>query len=210
MAGRMTKKNPSARTVHDDQFPQRTTEGGARSAGALTRRGALFGAIGGVALTMPALALAAPLRLPERALSLHHLHTGERVNVVYWADGGYVASALREIDRHLRDFRTGEVREIDRELLDVLFALHRAVGSRQSFEVISGFRSRKTNAALAAKSTGVAKKSLHTRGKAIDIRLPKTSLKALRRAAVSLKAGGVGYYPASGFIHVDVGRVRYW
>lgn len=146
-----------------------------------------------------------------RILSFESLHTGERArNVTYWEKGQYLSDGLAEINHLLRDWRTDEVHTIDPSLLDLLYELHRSVGNEKSFQVISGYRSPKTNAMLAAKSNGVAKRSLHMQGKAIDIALPGTHVKALRKAALALQRGGVGYYPSSGFIHVDTGRVRQW
>ena len=145
-----------------------------------------------------------------RALSIHALHTGERLRAVFYRDGRYDAVALGEIDHVLRDWRTGDVREIDRGLLDLLSVLHDRIGGSQPFQLISGYRSAATNAALAANSNGVARRSLHLRGMAADIRLPGCDLRTLHEAAVSLKAGGVGLYTRSDFVHVDTGRVRYW
>ena len=110
----------------------------------------------------------------------------------------------------LRDHRTGDVHPIDPQLLDLLTHLQQSVDSARAFEVISGYRSPKTNAMLASNSGGVARKSLHMQGMAIDIRLPGKRLKDLRAAALSLEAGGVGYYPSSDFVHVATGRVRSW
>lgn len=146
----------------------------------------------------------------ERALGFYNLHTGERVETVYWAEGRYVHDSLRDINRVLRDHRTNDVARINTELLDLLHRLHQRMGTRQSFHVISGYRSPKTNAMLRRRSRGVAQRSLHMLGMAIDLRLPGRELGTLRRAAADLRAGGVGYYPSSNFIHVDVGRVRYW
>ena len=146
----------------------------------------------------------------QRVLSLHNLHTGEKLTRTYWADGQYLAEPLAEINHLLRDFRTGETHPMDPHLMDVLHRLQHKVGSRQPFQIISGYRSPKTNAMLHTASNGVAKKSLHMQGKAIDIRLPGQDLAQLRMAALSLKAGGVGYYPKSNFVHVDTGRVRHW
>jgi uncharacterized protein YcbK (DUF882 family) len=117
---------------------------------------------------------------------------------------------IREINHILRDHRTGDVHDMDQGLLDLLYLLQTRVESRQTFQIISGYRSPKTNAMLSGKSKGVAKRSYHMQGKAIDIRLNGCDLKQLHKAALSLKAGGVGYYPSSDFIHVDVGRVRRW
>jgi uncharacterized protein YcbK (DUF882 family) len=146
----------------------------------------------------------------ERSLALRSLHTGERVVAVYWADGGVVAEGLAAIERVLRDHRTGEAHAIDRALLDLLVALRTALDTRAEYEIISGYRSPRSNALLVRATSGVARDSLHVRGMAIDVRLPGRPLRAVRDAAASLRAGGVGFYPASGFVHIDVGRVRYW
>lgn len=146
----------------------------------------------------------------QRSLSFYNLHTDERLRATYWADGQYIPEALREIDRVLRDFRTGDVHAMDRKLLDLLVALHARMETREPFAVISGYRSPKTNAMLADASSGVARRSLHMDGKAIDVRIPGRKLADLRKAAVALRMGGVGYYPRSDFVHVDTGRVRAW
>ena len=146
----------------------------------------------------------------SRALTFHHTHTGERLAVEYFSRGTYVPDALVAINRHLRDFRTGEEHVIDPALLDLLHRLQLATGSERPFEVISGYRSPKTNQVLREKSNGVAASSLHMAGKAIDIRVADVRLAALRAAAIDLRAGGVGYYPESQFVHVDTGRVRMW
>jgi len=145
----------------------------------------------------------------ERALAFHHTHTGERLQVVYYARGGYLADALGRVDRLLRDFRSGEQHSIDPRLLDTLCALRAACGGG-TFEIISGYRSPVTNAMLRRASTGVAQDSLHTTGRAIDVRLVGTATARLRDTAIALGHGGVGYYPASDFIHLDTGRVRAW
>lgn len=146
----------------------------------------------------------------ERSLSLYNLHTGESLKTVYWFKGTYLADALAEINRILRDYRTNEMISIDTGLLDLLHAIHDQMGSKEMLHVISGYRSPATNEHLRGKGAGVARNSLHMEGKAADIRMPDQSLSALRQTAVALKGGGVGYYPGSGFVHVDVGRVRYW
>lgn len=153
---------------------------------------------------------AAGALVAPRRLRLHNSHTGERVDCTYWEDGAYVPSALAEIDRCLRDHRTDEVTPIDRRLVDQLHALHRALGAREPFRVISGYRSPATNAMLAARGGGVARRSFHVRGMAVDVALPGRDVAELRRAALALAAGGVGYYPKSGFVHLDVGPVRRW
>lgn len=176
------------------------------------RRRLLGAGLAGAALLAltPAAALAqtAPL---ERTLSFHHLHTGERAVLTYYAEGCYEPEALAEINQLLRDFRSGEVHPIAPELLDLLHALRTDLGTGAPFEVISGFRSPQTNAALRrAGSGGVAVHSLHMAGMAIDVRVPGCRLSQLHRAALARRGGGVGYYPTDGFVHVDVGRVRRW
>jgi uncharacterized protein YcbK (DUF882 family) len=145
-----------------------------------------------------------------RRLSLYSLNTDESLSTVFWENGHVVPDALAAIDFHLRDFRTGGVREIDPELLDLLYRLDGALGYGGPIHVISGYRSPETNAMLAKRSKGVAKNSFHVRGMAIDIRLPGRDLDDLRRAALRLGRGGVGFYPGSDFVHVDTGPVRSW
>jgi uncharacterized protein YcbK (DUF882 family) len=160
-------------------------------------------------LAMPN-AFANMLKQPERQISLLNLHTGENLKTTYWAEGHYQADEMQAINHLLRDHRTGDVEDIDDHLIDMLNLLHQKMNGKQPFHVISGYRSPKTNAMLRQNSSGVAKKSLHMLGKAIDIRLPGRELSQLRKAAMAMKVGGVGYYPKSNFIHVDTGRVRTW
>jgi uncharacterized protein YcbK (DUF882 family) len=173
-----------------------------------SRRRALgLGLAGAVGLLLPVRRAAAA---DVRSLALRSLHTGEFVRATYWAAGRYLRDGLVEIDRLLRDHRSNTVHPIDRRLLDVLDTLRDRLETREAFEVISGYRSPETNARLAASTTGVASTSLHVAGMAVDIRVPGRPLSALRDAAKALAAGGVGFYPDSNFVHVDVGRVRYW
>ena len=146
----------------------------------------------------------------ERSLHFYNTHTDEKITAVYWSQGSFVPQALVDINHILRDHRTGEMMEIDTSLLDLLFALQQKLESESPFQIISGYRSPETNAFLRMTSKGIAKNSLHTDGKAIDIRLSGYELKTVRRAALDLQMGGVGYYPRSDFVHVDVGRVRSW
>lgn len=155
-------------------------------------------------------AYASPDRGGPRILSLRHLHTGERITRTYWAEGAYIDEALTDIAHLLRDHRSNQMHPIDPALLDTLHRLQNRVESQRPFEIISGYRSPKTNTLLRSRSSGVARKSLHMQGKAIDLRLPGFDLNRLRKAALSLKAGGVGYYPKSNFLHLDTGRVRHW
>jgi uncharacterized protein YcbK (DUF882 family) len=150
------------------------------------------------------------LQQAPRTLAFDNLHTGERASIEYWAKGRYESEALQEVNHILRDFRSGEVHPIDPDLLDLLHNLQARLGSSKPFEVISGYRSPHTNQMLRDEGHGTARKSLHMVGKAIDIRLPDRNLADLHKAAVSLRAGGVGFYPQSDFVHVDTGRIRYW
>jgi len=150
------------------------------------------------------------LRVPDRALSFHNLHTEEDLETVYWSQGGYVPGGLEAIDYILRDYRTGEIHSMDTELLDLLYAIRTTLEARQPFHLISGYRSPRTNAFLCESGRGVARNSLHVQGKAADIRIPGIELSLVRDVATSLRRGGVGYYASSNFVHVDVGRVRYW
>lgn len=165
-------------------------------------------AAGGSLAAAGAAACGAPVE--ARALSFSHLHTGERLSLEYFSAGAYLPDALSAINHLLRDFRSGEAGTMDPSLLDALHRLRQLTGSRQPFEIISGYRSATTNAELHRRSAGVASASLHMTGQAIDIRLADVSLIRLRDAALSLRAGGVGYYGSSNFIHVDTGRVRAW
>jgi len=144
-----------------------------------------------------------------RSIAFYHTHTGERANLVYFEHGAYVPEALASLNSLLRDFRTGEAAEIDPRLFDTLHALNLACGAG-TFEIISAFRSPHTNAMLRSRSHGVAKASLHTQGRAIDVRLAGCDTRKLRDAAMALGAGGVGYYASSDFVHLDTGRVRTW
>ena len=176
----------------------------------LNRRVFLKGCLGAGAVLVAPAVLAKAIAPAERSLALRNLHTGERVEVTYWVDGHYVQDHIHSISQVLRDHRSGDVHPIDASLLDQLYVLRHRLGSEHAFHVISGYRSPASNAGLQANGNGVATRSLHMEGRAIDIRLPGVKLDRLHRAAVDLNAGGVGYYPKSDFIHIDTGRVRYW
>jgi len=145
----------------------------------------------------------------DRWLSFYNLHTSEALKVAYWADGGYVTESLAAINNNLRDHRTGTIHEIDRRLLDLLWRVRSELDTTEPFQIISGYRSPQTNAMLRSHSDGVAAHSLHMDGMAADIQVPGRSLELIRKVAISIKSGGVGYYPSQ-FVHVDVGRVRTW
>jgi len=146
----------------------------------------------------------------DRSLSFFNTHTGESLTAVYWADGAYREEGLAALSRVLRDHRTGGVHAIDPRLFDLLHALRADLGTRSPFHVISCYRSPATNASLRSQGRAVAEHSLHMEGKAMDIRVPGIKLDDLHERAVARKAGGVGYYSGPSFVHVDVGRVRYW
>jgi len=168
-----------------------------------------------LSVTAAGLALYSPWRdvfaaTRDRTLSFFHTHTGEHLKLTYFSDGLYHDDALQELNHYLRDFRTNEIHAIDANLFDILYAMKSACNSNGTFEVISGYRSPLTNKFLHEQGHGVAEHSLHMVGKAIDIRLTNVRTADLRKVAVSLKRGGVGFYAKSDFVHVDTGRVRYW
>ena len=171
------------------------------------RRRLLAGALG---LAAPSLIAGGASAAAPRRLALLNLHTGERLAATYFEAGRYLPDALSAIDRVLRDHRTGAVHPIDPGLLDLVASLSETLAAQGTVQVISGYRSPASNAALNARSSGVATRSLHMKGMAMDIRVPGVDLGQVRKAALALGRGGVGYYPQSDFVHVDVGRVRQW
>lgn len=181
----------------------------------VSRRGFVAAFASAAALAVPLAAAprraqaAAPVAGP-RVLRFDHLHTGERLELEYFSAGHYLPDALDAANRLLRDFRTGTVGAMDPQLLDLLHRLAQATGTQRPFQIISGYRSPATNDMLRGRSRGVATKSLHMTGQAIDIRLGDVPLPALRDAALAQRLGGVGYYAGSNFVHVDTGRVRAW
>ena len=165
-------------------------------------------------LVAGALPLAAPAlaALPgARSLSFDHTHTSEKITLVYALDDAFVTPALSSLNHFLRDHYSGEVGQIDPQLFHLLHHVRRELGVQTPFQVISGYRSPKTNANLRnTRGGGVAKRSLHMDGQAIDVRLPGVPLADLRDAALSMRLGGVGFYPRDQFVHLDTGRVRNW
>jgi uncharacterized protein YcbK (DUF882 family) len=147
----------------------------------------------------------------SRRLSFVHTHTAESLlSVTYFENGNYVADALAKFNHLLRDFRNEAARPIDPGLFDILFDLQTLADRDAPFEILSGYRSPETNRMLRARSKGVAAHSLHMEGQAIDVRLSGCSCKKLQKLAIGMQRGGVGYYGASNFIHVDTGSVRAW
>jgi uncharacterized protein YcbK (DUF882 family) len=147
---------------------------------------------------------------PERTLSFYNLHTGENLKTAYWVEGEYIPESLSDINHLLRDFRNDEIKPINLGLLNLLHDITQRLGTSKPIQLISGYRSSSTNAKLHDRSSGVAKHSLHMDGMAADIRIPGHDLSELHKVAAAMQGGGVGYYPKSDFVHVDVGRVRYW
>lgn len=174
----------------------------------------LFVSVAGVSLVAPALLTSRKAQaMPSHrdVLSFLHTHTGEALSIAYRIAGEHVTTALHRINHLLRDHRTGDSHPIDPGLLDQLRTLVEITGTREPFQVISGYRSERTNTMLRATGGGgVAKGSLHLSGRAIDIRLADVPLATLRDAALSMRRGGVGYYPGSHFVHLDTGRFRAW
>ena len=180
----------------------------------LSRRGFLTSVASvAVALAAPgavASAIPTPATMRDRELSFYNTHTGEKLSATFWSDGKYLDDGIEEINWLMRDHRANLASAIDPKLLDLLYQLQAKVEHQGEFQVISGYRSPATNEMLNKNSTGVARRSYHMLGKAIDIRISGFDTSQLRKAAISLKGGGVGYYSSSNFVHLDVGRVRYW
>ena len=172
--------------------------------------GGLVVGVGGPLLPVNAFAAVAAQTSGARRLAFLNTHTGDRFSEAYWENGAYVPGAMAEIKHVMRDHRSNETHDIDPRMLDQLHQLNGLVGAAAPYQIISGYRSPATNAMLHENSDGVATHSLHMEGRAIDIRMQGVELARLRDAARSMNAGGVGYYQASDFIHVDSGRVRRW
>jgi uncharacterized protein YcbK (DUF882 family) len=162
------------------------------------------------AVAMPVLLLprTRAIHPAEKRLSFYNLHTGERLNAVYWGEGRYVPDSLKEVNWVPRDYRRNKAKPIDLRLLDLLYALDRKLETRQPFQIPCGYRSPAASESLQEHTAGVAKHSMHLQAKAIDIRIPGCNLAAPHRAALTLDDGS-GSYPISDFVHVDAGRVRY-
>jgi uncharacterized protein YcbK (DUF882 family) len=145
-----------------------------------------------------------------RTIAFQHTHTGEALSLTYAVGDEYLPQALGAVDRLLRDHRTHAVHPMDPALLDQMHRLSEITGTRSPFQIISGYRDPRTNEMLRSRSGGVARHSLHLEGRAVDVRLADVPLAELRDAALSLNAGGVGFYRESNFVHLDTGRVRRW
>ena len=174
------------------------------------RRRFLVGSFGAAAALSSVGRKAAASTVAAHRLSFFHIHTAEKLTVTYREHGTLIPDALADINRYLRDFRTEQVHDIDITLLDTLHELFTTFDARGNFEVISGYRSPRTNAALRHATTGVAENSLHLQGRAIDVRLTSAKTAVLRDAAIARRQGGIGYYPESNFVHLDTGAFRSW
>lgn len=163
-----------------------------------------------VVTLFPSQAFSAASPVSEKSIALFNIHTGESVRTTFWEKGEYIPEAVEQINFILRDFRSDSVTSMDVRLFDLLYGIQKKLDTDKPFNIVSGYRSPSTNDMLRSSSSGVAKNSLHTKGMAIDINVEGVALADIKKAAASLKGGGVGYYPESGFVHVDVGRVRYW
>jgi uncharacterized protein YcbK (DUF882 family) len=182
----------------------------------LSRRAILTQGMSGAAMLAagPAAAAAGPVpsdgASPSGALRFYHIHTDEKLRVEYRQGNAIISSALGDIDHLLRDFRSGQETQIDLDLLDTLSLLYDQFGRSGWFEIVSGYRSPRTNAALRRVTTGVAEHSHHMEGRAIDVRLVGIRTERFRDAAIALARGGVGYYAESNFVHLDSGATRSW
>lgn len=196
--------------MRTDVAPHPTSKQG-QSPSVSTRRGFLKLAAGGIGVALAAPSLLQANTLRERYLLFHNPNTGETVRRVYWTPrDGYVNESISEISWALRDHHNDQVKTFDPNVLDQLYALQLQLGLWKPVYIISGYRSPSTNWMLCERSRGVARNSFHLRAMALDVRLPDGRVSDLYRAARSLGAGGVGYYPRANFVHIDSGPVRYW
>lgn len=160
--------------------------------------------------THPVLAAVGSNRQEHHVLSFYNIHTGEVLKTCFRSSGVLIHRAVNQISHIMRDHRTGEIKPVDPNLLDLLYRIVMEEKPRSPISIISGYRSPRTNAALRRVTTGVARKSLHMEGRAIDIRIPGYQTTDLRQLAINLQCGGVGYYPESDFLHLDTGPVKIW
>jgi len=170
-------------------------------------------ALGGVALgasLLPTQAFAMLSTPRPRILTLNNLHTGESLKAEFFDGKGYIQDELARLNHFFRDYRANKIKSIDPKLFDQLYRLQGLLGTNKPVQLVSGYRSLDTNNELRARSRGVAKKSYHTKGQAMDFHIEGISLSNIRKAALSMRAGGVGYYPSSNFVHIDTGPLRHW
>ncbi len=145
-----------------------------------------------------------------RRIKMYSGRTGERIDMIYWIEGNYIKDAVKEVNYFMRDWRTNDVYKMDLRNIDIMAAAHNLLDANEPYMLLSGYRSPKTNAMLRARSGAVAKKSLHMRGQAADLRLSGSSVQQVAKAAAVCRGGGVGRYSGSNFVHMDCGTVRTW
>ena len=183
------------------------------SAGRISRRG-LLGAFGATLIAAaPTYSNAAGFLRKAgdiRRIKMYSGRTGEHLDMVYWIDGEYVGEALQEVNYFMRDWRQNEAAQMDTRAIDIIAATRNLLDTENPFLLLSGYRTPKTNAMLRARSSSVARKSLHMEAKAADLRLHGRSVRQIASAASSCRAGGVGRYTSSNFVHIDCGVVRTW
>lgn len=208
----VVKKSVPARTAAQRKAPARTTRTVAHSGGARREIVRVPSRLESPEPFAPgrAFSFGGAGSSQVRSLSLYNIHTGESLSAEYYVNGRYEPEALRAFDNLLRDYHTDEVCQFDPRVLNQLFELRNALGSREAFHVCSGYRSPTTNENYRRAGARVAEHSFHMTGQAIDVFLPGRDLRQLRNVAVAMRAGGVGYYPGDGFVHLDSGPVRRW
>jgi uncharacterized protein YcbK (DUF882 family) len=145
-----------------------------------------------------------------RRLKMYSGRTGEKIDMIYWIEGDYIAESVNQIVHFMRDWRNNKTIAIDTRTIDIMAASHNLLDVNEPYMLLSGYRSPETNAMLRRQSSGVARNSLHMRGQAADLRLASRSVSQIASAAQSCNAGGVGRYPGSNFVHMDCGQVRTW
>lgn len=184
-----------------------------KTSSGLTRRG-LLGAFAATAVTAaPTYSNAAGFLRGSgdiRRIGMHSGRTGEKLETIYWIEGEYIAEAVREINMHMRDWRTGEAVQMDLRTIDIMSAALNLMDTSEPYLLLSGYRSPRTNQMLSTRNGGVARNSLHMRGQAADLRLTSRTTAQMSNAALACRAGGVGRYSRSNFVHMDCGQVRSW
>ncbi len=145
-----------------------------------------------------------------RRIRMYSGRTGERIDMIYWVDGKYIKDAVKEVNHFMRDWRTDQVKDMDLRTIDIMAASHNLLDVDEPYTLLSGYRSPQTNAMLRSRSRRVAKNSLHMKGQAADLRLSSRSVSQMAKAAISCRAGGVGKYYRSNFVHMDCGDIRSW
>ncbi|WP_455427610.1 DUF882 domain-containing protein [Dryocola sp. LX212] len=169
-----------------------------------------LGSVAFGAALLPTQAFATLSTPRPRILTLNNLHTGESLKAEFFDGRGYIQDELARLNHFFRDYRANKIKSIDPKLFDQLYRLQGLLGTNKPVQLVSGYRSLDTNNELRAHSRGVAKKSYHTKGQAMDFHIEGISLSNVRKAALSMRAGGVGYYPRSNFVHIDTGPLRHW